>query len=391
MISWYSLIIKTNAEKVGAQMRFLHTADWHIGKKLHGYELWTEQEDAFQQILTLAQQKKVDAVVLAGDIYDRALPSEQAVATVNQMLQQINLTAQLPLLAISGNHDSATRLETGSPWFTATNFYLNTKLEQAFTPIELADTQFFLLPYFEPFAARQYFGDDKLRTIAQAMPKIVAAMQEKFKADKKHVLVAHFFAAGSQQSDSETKVTIGGLDAVPTDALAAFDYVALGHLHNETALHAERIKYSGSPLKFSVSEAQQQKGVWLIDTDPFQTEFLPLKPLRDVAEVTASFAQLTDPAYYGQLERDDYLAINLTDTKVIPNVMQELRKIYPYILSLSRENGREVTATSTPQIRTLSPMALLADFFQETTTQSLTTKQEKLAAVALKAAQKDGE
>jgi len=114
VISWYSLIIKTNAEKVGAQMRFLHTADWHIGKKLHGYELWTEQEDAFQQILTLAQQKKVDAVVLAGDIYDRALPSEQAVATVNQMLQQINLTAQLPFLAISGNHDSAPRLETGS-------------------------------------------------------------------------------------------------------------------------------------------------------------------------------------------------------------------------------------------------------------------------------------
>ncbi|MFL2029469.1 exonuclease SbcCD subunit D [Loigolactobacillus zhaoyuanensis] len=372
-------------------MRFLHTADWHIGKKLHGYDLWSEQEDAFRQILTLAQQEKVDAIVLAGDIYDRALPNERAVATVNQMLQEINLTAHLPLLAISGNHDSAIRLETGSPWFAATDFYLHTKLSQAFTPIELADTQFFLLPYFEPFAARQYFADDKLRTIAQAMPSIVAAMQKQFKPDKKHVLVAHFFAAGSQQSDSETKVTVGGLDAVPTDSLAAFDYVALGHLHNETALHTERIKYSGSPLKFSVSEAQQQKGVWLVDTEPFHAVFLPLTPLRDVVELTASFAELIDPAYYAQVQRDSYLAINLTDTKVIPNVMQELRKIYPNILNLTRKNGREATAAPTIQVQVRSPLVLLDDFFQETTEQKLTQQQQKWAATALKDAQKEGE
>ncbi|MFC6169710.1 exonuclease SbcCD subunit D [Loigolactobacillus jiayinensis] len=372
-------------------MRFLHTADWHIGKRLYNYGLEEEQEDAFRQILALAKQEKVDAIVLAGDIYDRALPNEQAVAMVNQMLQQVNLTAHFPLLAISGNHDSAIRLETGSPWFKATDFYLHTQLEQAFTPIELNDTQFFLLPYFEPFAARQYFKDDKLRTIAQAMPQVVAAMQAKFAPNKKHVLVAHFFAAGSQQSDSETKVTVGGLDAVPTDALAAFDYVALGHLHNETALHTARIKYSGSPLKFSVSEAQVQKGVWIVDTEPFHTEFLPLTPLRDVTEVTASFTELIDPNYYTKLDRNNFIAINLTDTKVIPNVMQELRQIYPYILSLTRENGREVTAVTAKKIRNLSPLTLLADFFKETTTQPLTAKQEKLAATALKIAEKDGD
>lgn len=370
-------------------MRFLHTADWHIGKKLHAYSLQAEQEAAFQQILKLAQQHQVDAVVVAGDIYDRALPNEQAVAAVNRMLQTINLKAKLPLLVISGNHDSAIRLDTGRPWFKATQFYLHTKLAQAFTPIEIKKTQFFLLPYFEPFAAREYFADPKIHTIAQAMPKIVQTMQAQFAPDKQHVLVAHFFAAGSQKSDSETALTVGGLDAVPLTALQKFDYVALGHLHNQTALHEPRIKYSGSPLKFSVSEANQQKGVWLVDTDPLQTQFLPLTPKRDLQELTASFAELTTPAFYNKQDRDAYLAINLTDTKVIPNVMQTLRQIYPHIISLTRKNGRKVAPTQVKKIRRLAPEALLSDFFKETTGQALTTQQEKWATSALKAARKE--
>lgn len=370
-------------------MRFLHTADWHIGKKLHEYSLQTEQEAAFQQILKMAQQYQVDAVVVAGDIYDRALPNEQAVATVNQMLQTINLDAKLPLLVISGNHDSAIRLDTGQPWFKATHFYLHTKLAQAFTPVEFADTQFFLLPYFEPFAAREYFADSHIHTIAQAMPKVVAAMQAQFAPDKQHVLVAHFFAAGSEQSDSETKLTVGGLDAVPLKDLQAFDYVALGHLHNQTALHEPRIKYSGSPLKFSVSEANQQKGVWLVDTKPFKAQFLPLTPKRDLQELTASFAELTTPAFYQKQNRDAFLALNLTDTKIIPNVMQELRKIYPHIISLTRQNGRDVAPTQVKKIRRLAPEALLSDFFKETTGNALTAQQEKWATSALKAARKE--
>ena len=247
-------------------MKFLHTADWHIGKKLHGFDLLAEQREAFKQILAIAKEEQVDAVVIAGDLYDRSVPAVEAVEIFNEMMIQMNLKEHFPVLAISGNHDSSTRLETGGPWFNQTQFHLNTRLEQAFQPIEIDNTQFYLLPYFEPIAARLYFEDETIRTIQAAMEKVVAKMQESFLPNKKQVLVSHFFVAGSEKTDSETKLTVGGLDVVPTALLEPFDYVALGHLHGKNALQAPNARYSGSPVKFSLSEMTQEKGVWLVET-----------------------------------------------------------------------------------------------------------------------------
>ena len=152
--------------------------------------------------------------MIAGDLYDRSVPAVEAVEIFNEMMIQMNLKEHFPVLAISGNHDSSTRLETGGPWFNQTQFHLNTRLEQAFQPIEIDNTQFYLLPYFEPIAARLYFEDETIRTIQAAMEKVVAKMQESFLPNKKQVLVSHFFVAGSEKTDSETKLTVGGLDAV---------------------------------------------------------------------------------------------------------------------------------------------------------------------------------
>ncbi len=174
-------------------MKLLHTADWHIGRRLHGFDLTDEQQNAFDQIEQIAQAEQVDGLIIAGDVYDRRLPSEASVAMVNQMLQQLNLTDQIPLYAISGNHDSATRLATGTPWFKATHLYLHTDLSQAFTPIELTDTQLFLCPYFEPFAAQQYFNDESIQHLDQAFARVVTEMKTHFDPAKKHLLVAHFF------------------------------------------------------------------------------------------------------------------------------------------------------------------------------------------------------
>lgn len=371
-------------------MRFLHTADWHIGKKLHGFDLYEEQNDAYEQILKLALDEHVDAVVVAGDLYDRAIPNEKSVTQLDHMLMDLNLTHHLPLLAISGNHDSAPRLRTGSPWFKATNFYLNTRLDQAFSPVEFDDTQFFLLPYFEPFEARQYFQDDRIKTVQEAMVRIVATMQANFDPAKKHVLVAHFFAAGSQHVDSETQVMVGGLNAIPVSDLAAFDYVALGHLHGKDALHAETVRYSGSPLKFSVSEATQQKGVWIVDTDPLKLTFKPLRPLHDVRVLKGTFAELTAPEFYQQQNRDDYVAVQLTDQQVIPNVMQALREVYPNVIELQRADGPvetdEQTTTVDPR---LEPMELFDQFFEQTTDMALTERQRTWAQTALTAANKE--
>lgn len=374
-------------------MRFLHTADWHIGKKLHGYDLIPEQEEAFRQIEAIAQEEHVDAIVIAGDLYDRALPSEPAVTALTQMLVTLNRQDKFPLLAISGNHDSGVRLGYGAEWFSSTDFFLRTKLADALTPVTLGNTQFFLLPYFEPIVARQFFDDDQIRTVNQAMERLVAAMQEKFAPDKHHVLIAHFFAAGSRHTDSETQVQVGGLNAVPVDLLAPFDYVALGHLHRKEALQNEpRVKYSGSPLKFSTSEAADTKGVWIVDTDttPVTVTFKPLRPWHNLVVLEDSFEHLLDPNHIYPVTPADFIAVNLTDTTPITNVMQRLKTRFPRVIELNRVNQLDVTPdTLDVQQVQQDPVTLLQDFFAQVTQHPLSDQQLTWAKQALQRAEKE--
>ncbi|GAX05747.1 exonuclease SbcD [Secundilactobacillus pentosiphilus] len=377
-------------------MKLLHTADWHIGRRLHGFDLTDEQQNAFNQIERIAKEEQVDGVIIAGDLYDRRLPAEASVAMVNEMLQQLNLLDQLPIYAVSGNHDSATRLATGTPWFKATDLYLHTALRQAFTPVELADTQIFLCPYFEPFDAQQYFNDDSLQHLDQAFERVVTEMKRHFDPAKKHLLVAHFFAAGSATTDSETNLTVGGLAAVPTALLADFDYVALGHLHGKDALQLPTARYSGSPVKFSLSEASQKKGVWLVDTDqtPVALTFKPITPIHDVRQLTSSFDDLMASADDDTVDHEDYVGVTLTDRQPIPNVMARLREVFPRIVTLSRADGFEsqvrYQGESSRQIRQKSPLQLLSDFYEEVAKEPLSPQQEKWAKAALKDASEEG-
>ncbi|GKT04057.1 exonuclease SbcCD subunit D [Furfurilactobacillus entadae] len=368
-------------------MKFLHTADWHIGKKLHGFDLHDEQADAYRQILAIALREQVDAVVIAGDLYDRALPSEDNVSQLNHMLIDLNLTNKLPLLAISGNHDSATRLHVGSEWYAQTNYFLNTELSGAFEPVDLGDTQFFLLPYFEPWQVRNVFEDDSIRTVEQAMKLVVAKQQEHFDPAKKHVLVAHFFAAGSSTTDSETKVVVGGLNAVPLDLLEPFDYVALGHLHNHHALNQPRMRYSGSPVKFSLSEAGETKGVWVVDTTAMTETYEALTPVRDVVTLTDSFEHLTEPDYYQTLDRDAYYGLTLTDKAIIPDVMNQLRQVYPRIVSLERQFGREALPTVATVDTSAAPLTLFGDFFEYVNEETMNEQQTQWAKDSLQKAE----
>lgn len=360
-------------------MRFLHTADWHIGKKFNGYDLLADQRQIIDQILAIAQREAVDVVVIAGDLYDRGVPPVEAVALFNEKVAAMNLTHKLPLLAIAGNHDSSVRLETGGPWFSHTDFYLHTRLDQAFTPVVLGDTQFFLLPYFEPIAARLAFEDEQLKTISEAMVPVIAKIKEQFDPEKRHVLVTHFFVAGALRTDSETKIEVGGLDNVPAELLADFDYVALGHLHGKDAIKHPTIQYSGSPLKFSLSEAKQEKGVFIVDTEAMTREFVALTPAHDVGVLTASYAELLDPTFYNQIRREDFWQIKLTDRAVIPNLMNTLRGIYPRILGVERVSGVGVSnkalvnQSQLPQER--KPQELVTDFFIEMTGEELSSPQ----------------
>lgn len=374
-------------------MRFLHTGDWHIGKNLAGYNLLADQHATFQEICKIANDKQVDAVVIAGDLYDRTIPSEAAIQELTKELATLNIKEHLPVLAISGNHDSATRLGIGHQWFVNNDFYLNTNFSDAFHPISIQNTKFFLLPFFGLQQVRNYFADDRIQNINTAMQKIVTKMKEAFDPQSQHVLVAHFFAAGSKRTaESETMIEVGGLSAVNADILKDFDYVALGHLHNKNALHEERVRYSGSPMKLSVSEATMEKGVWIVDTDPFEIQWVPLKPVHDIHVLEDSMDTLTDEQFAKNYAKDDYYAIKLTDREIIPDVMNRLRQYYPQILSLSRKYGfsdpkRHQQSTKTQ----LSPDKLFDDFFQQTIGTEMSAEQEKLMRKTLEEVMKEND
>lgn len=371
-------------------MRFLHTADWHIGRRLHGFDLADSQADAFNQIETIATNEQVDGILLAGDLYDRGMPSEESVGQLNKMIEQLNLTDQIPIYAISGNHDSGIRLSTGAQWFRATDFYMATDIKEAFDPITVGNTQIFLLPYFEPFAAAQYFDDDTIVHLDQAVARAVEKMKTLFDPDKKHILEAHFFVSGSATTDSETQLTVGGLASVPLSTLQDFDYVALGHLHGRQALQADNASYSGSPVKFSLSEANQEKGVYILDTETMTREFKPLTPLRDVQQLHEAFETLIDPVFYDDLDRDNYFGITLTDTKPIPNVLARLRDIYPNIITLARKKGYQASLRpSAINVKHQDPMALLDQFYELVAKDDLSDQQKKWAEEALKKANKE--
>ncbi|KRL88036.1 DNA repair exonuclease [Lacticaseibacillus pantheris DSM 15945 = JCM 12539 = NBRC 106106] len=364
-------------------MRILHTADWHIGRTLSGFDLLPTQQASFAALRQVAHDQNVDAIIIAGDLYDRGLAAENAVNAVNGMMRTLNRDDGFPLLVISGNHDSAPRLATGSEWYSSTGFYLHTRLEEAFTPVTIGDTQFFLLPYFEPAMARNYFDDDQLTNIGTAMVPVIAKMVAAFAPDKKHVLVAHFFAAGSTHTGSETPVNVGGLDAVPLDVLEPFDYVALGHLHNRHAVNADKIQYAGSLVKFDVSETEQRKGVYVLDTETMQRQFVEIPQSPDFINVQGSFEHVMDPDFYHTIDTDSFAQVTLTDTEIIPDLMSQLRTVYQRCTGVDRTHGVATLVTEKPVDRHLDPMDLLGQFYDDTNGVTMTDEQRQWAADAL--------
>lgn len=351
-------------------MRILHTADWHIGKQLAGFDLLDVQRRSFEEVRRIAKEQRADAIIIAGDVYDRSLASEQVVKTVNAMLRTLNLDDHLPLLVIAGNHDSGPRLATGREWFKQTDFHLHTDIASSLNPVTIGDTQFFLLPYFEPRQAQVYFADDSLTTIGAAVLRVVQEMLPLFAPDKKHVLVTHFFVAGSTHvgengGSSETGVSVGGLDAVPVDTFADFDYVALGHLHNRHALINDKIQYAGSLVKYDVAEANMTKGCYLLDTATMTREFIPIAQAPELRHVTDSFEHIMDPAADLGVAPEDYVQFTLTDTEVIPDLMNRLRERYPHCTGVDRLTQVHLEQAVRAKIQDLDPMALLTEFYAD--------------------------
>ncbi|HZG72538.1 MAG TPA: exonuclease SbcCD subunit D, partial [Chondromyces sp.] len=224
-------------------MKFIHTADWHLGKLVHGMYMTEQQRTVLEQFVQIVEEEKPDAIVLAGDLYDRSVPPTEAVELLNEILFQINVELQTPIVAISGNHDSAERLSFGSSWFQHSQFYLKGKLTEDFSPVRVGGVNFYCVPYAEPGVVRQLLGDHSISCHQDAMKALIGKMEEEINPNEPNVFVGHAFVLGGKTSESERTLSVGGSGCVSADLFAPFHYTALGHLHSPDAIKHDKIRY----------------------------------------------------------------------------------------------------------------------------------------------------
>lgn len=239
-------------------MKFIHTADWHLGKLVHGLYMTEDQRIVLNQFVKLVEEEKPDAVVIAGDLYDRSVPPIDAVELLDEILFKINVELNTPIIAIAGNHDSAERLSFGSSWYRNSHFYLTGKLQKAFQPIHLKGVNFYLVPYAEPGMVRHLLDDDTIHSHQDAMKAMIGTIEKSLNVNEPNVFVGHAFVLGGSTSESERTLSVGGSGCVGQELFSPFSYTALGHLHSPDAIKHDKIFYSGSLLKYSFSEAKQK-------------------------------------------------------------------------------------------------------------------------------------
>ncbi len=354
-------------------MKFLHTADWHLGRSFHGLSLLDDQAHVLDQFVELAITERVDAVLIAGDVYDRAVPPADAVALLDEVLSRLVVDAGIPVIVIAGNHDSAERIGFGGRILAPHKLTLRGTLDHL-QPVVLRDAYgevaFHPLPYVDPGYARALPGAAQVSGHQDAMNHVVSLIRANQRAGQRNVLVGHAFVAGCSESESERPLSVGGSGMVGADSFGGFDYVALGHLHRPQALGAEqRVRYAGSLLKYSFSEVDHAKSVALVELGQ-QGEVavtpVALAPRRDVRIVTGTLNELlTRPD--ATASRDDYLCAQLTDTTPPLEPMARLREVYSNMLEL-RFTASTIGASAgrTPgDHRTRKPDDLFRAFYRD--------------------------
>jgi DNA repair protein SbcD/Mre11 len=364
-------------------VKFIHTADWHLGKLVHGIYMTEEQRYILEGFIELVKEEEPDAVVIAGDLYDRSVPPTEAVELLDEVLFRINVELDTPIVAVSGNHDSAERLSFGSSWYKHSQFFIKGKVSTDFTPINIKGVNFHCVPYAEPGTVRQILEDDSVISHHTAMEAIVKRMEEYMEPDEPHVFVGHAFVLGGKTTDSERTLSVGGSGCVGADVFRSFHYTALGHLHSPDAIKHETIRYSGSLLKYSFSEASQRKSVTIVEMEEdgtFRLREKVLQPKQDMRELRGLMKELLDPAFYQSQKVDDYLKVTLHDEGTLIDPINQLRQVYPNVLHLERKRDlTDAKKKNTFQVledKRRSELDLFKEFYNDMTTGEFTDEKE---------------
>lgn len=366
-------------------MKFIHLSDLHLGKRMNEYSLVEDQAYILKQILKIIEEQAPDGVLIAGDVYDKPVPPVEVVNLLDDFLRRLVELGQ-QVYIIAGNHDSAERLAFGGQLMDASGIHIapayRGQVEPHVLRDEFGEVRLYLLPFIKPTHVRAAFPEKTVESYTDGVRVAIEAMG--MDSTVRNLLVTHQFVTGATLSDSE-ELAVGGSDNVDAEVFAPFDYVALGHIHGPQRVGAEHIRYSGTPLKYSISEARHKKSVTVVTLGPkgeVTLEQIPLAPLREVVELRGSYEELTARSFYEKTHwQEDYVSLTLTDEEEIPDAIGKLRVIYHHILKLSydnrrtRENGDIQGADG---VEEKSPLTLFAELYALQNNQELTAEQEEL-------------
>lgn len=368
-------------------MKFLHLSDLHIGKRVNEFSMIEDQTYILEQILTIVDDKKPDAVIIAGDVYDKSMPTIEGVTLFNDFLSKL-YKRNLSIFIVSGNHDSAERLNFGNQILKDSKVYIGGTFDGVLTKVSLEDSygpvNFYLLPFIKPANVSVYY--DEVESYHDAVYTVIE--KSEIDINNRNILVAHQFVTSAgvspERCDSE-QISLGGLDNVDVSAFAAFDYVALGHIHRAQKIGSDMIRYAGSPLKYSFSEANHNKSVTLVTIntkDDLSYELIPLKPMRDMRIIKGPIEKLIDPLYYSEDNTNDYIHATITNEEEIYDAIGQLRRVYPNIMKLEFENSKtrknDEARTSAQTISNKNPLELFEEFYENQNNVPMTEEQRNI-------------
>lgn len=357
-------------------MKIAHLSDLHLGKRVNGFPMLEDQKYILSQILQHIDEVKPQAIVIAGDVYDKSVPAAEAVELLDEFLCELAERA-LHVFVVSGNHDSVERLAFASRLIEGSGVHIARVYDGQVKPIVLQDengpVNFYMMPFVKPFVVKERFPEENIGTYTDALA--VAVKQMDINEEERNLLVAHQFVTGTKgvagvlRSDSED-ISVGGLDNVDASVFAPFDYVALGHIHGPQNIDGyDHIRYCGSPLKYSFSETKHKKSLTVVDFGPkgeVNISTIPLTPKHDMREIRGTYEELTDRRTYEGTTTDDYLHVTLTDELEVVDALAKLRTIYPNIMLLDYDNNRTRNSkaiTGTADM-SKSPMEIISEFFK---------------------------
>lgn len=351
-------------------MKLIHLSDLHIGKRVNEFSMLEDQKYILAQILKIVEKEQPDGVILAGDIYDKTVPPAEAVAVFDKFLTDLS-QLKISIFMISGNHDSAERLSFGSSLMRDSQVYVAPVYDGKIFRICLKDkwgeVWVHLMPFLKPALVRHVFENEETGTCEEAVKTVLSHGQ--VDTNQRNILVAHQFVTGAALSESE-ELAVGGLDQISALLFDDFDYVALGHIHSPQSVGRETIRYCGTPLKYSFSEAGQEKSVTVVELEEkgnIRVRTIPLKPLHEMRKLRGTYMEVTAKSFYEQFDREDYVQVTLTDEEDILDGIQKLRVIYPNLMRLEYDNRRtreERKIESVESIEKKSELELFEEFYE---------------------------